>query len=218
MAIVVSHLHFSIPSFKSNSTVLMAETFIATIGVTLFFFLFLSGYSLFFKRPRFSTLGDLWTYLRKGLLRIYPLYWLALVFTMLMHSYGITSGWLSDMDVGQPVLTVLGVQILLSSSFTLVPFWFVSAIVIFYLLFPIIIFATSKIQRPFTFSASAVSLVIFVLMLAMSALTDEIDERLLIYYWPQRCLSPSPRSFRHRSETRSHRYCRHTFPISSPWS
>ena len=42
----------------------MAETFIATIGVTLFLFLFLSGYSLMLKRPRFSTLGDLWTYLR----------------------------------------------------------------------------------------------------------------------------------------------------------
>lgn len=159
----------------------MAETFIATIGLTLFFFL--SGYSLMLKRPGFSTLGDLWTYLRKRLLRIYPLYWLALVFTMLMHSYGITSGWLSDMDVGQLVLTVLGVQILLSSSFTLVPFWFVSAIVIFYLLFPIIIFATSKIQRPFTFSASAVSLVIFIVLLVVSALTNEIDERLLIYYW-----------------------------------
>ena len=88
----------------------MAETFIATIGLTLFFFL--SGYSLMLKEPRFSTLGDLWAYLRKRLLRIYPLYWLALVFTMVLHSYGFTSGWLSDMDAGQLVLTILGLQIL----------------------------------------------------------------------------------------------------------
>ncbi len=181
MAIVVSHLHFSIPSFKDNSTVLMAETFIATIGLTLFFFL--SGYSLMLKRPSFSTPGDLWTYLRKRLLRIYPLYWLALVFTMVMHSVGVTSGWMSDMDAGQLVLTILGIQILLSSSFTLVPFWFVSAILVYYLLFPIIIFAASRIRMSFRFSASVVGLIIFALLLAVSASTSEVDDRLIIYYW-----------------------------------
>ncbi len=181
VAIVVSHLHFSIPSFQESSTILMAESFIATIGLTLFFLL--SGYSLMLKRPEFRTASDLRTFFKKRLLRIYPLYWLAIGFTLLMHSYGFTSGWVTNMDVGQLVLTLLGLQIIFSSTFTLVPFWFVSAIVVFYLLFPLLIYVSGRMRFSFTLSVTAVSAVIFAILLAISAITDEIDDRLLIYFW-----------------------------------
>ena len=177
IAIVVSHIHGIIPIFQDSSTIMMIELIISVCGLSLFFFL--SGYSLMIKKPEFNDFDDLKFYLARRFLRIYPLYWVYLLVTFIVYPIDIVN-WTT---ISQQLINISGLQMFLAPQFSEPTTWFVGAIIIFYLLFPVIIFFARKITRTRTVSILMVSLTIFIALIAIRTIFNLIDFRVIIYFW-----------------------------------
>lgn len=172
LGIVAGHIQFHVPGFENSNIVGMIELPISVCGLSLFFFL--SGYSLMIKKPEFNRFNDWKSYSIKRMTRIYPLYWLALSVTFIIQP-----GTYSEFTVLQLLMNISGLQILFPDPIV----WFVSAILLFYFLFPFFIFFAKKIARPYTVSIFLVTLVIFIVLVVARIALISIDDRVFIYYW-----------------------------------
>jgi peptidoglycan/LPS O-acetylase OafA/YrhL len=187
LAIVVAHVLEIVPAFASVSWLLTLSVWIGVTGLSIFFFT--SGYSLMIKKPIFDRPGDILMFLRKRFVRIYPLYWVALIVATIVISSGQSVKnlfTLTDLTALQQMLTISGLQVLFYPK--LVPdlslLWFVSVIVIFYLFFPVLIYLADRARLSFTRSLFLVALVIFVVLVAVSLITGAVGlNQVYIYYW-----------------------------------
>ena len=174
IAILIGHLRQYLSIEATTLSTSVASTF-TYFGLSLF--IFVSGYSLMIKRPSFDHLNDLKKYLIKRVSRIYPLYWIVLVLLLVFDA-------LPNSDLLGNIIIFSGFQILVYPVLvqnTL--YWFVSAIVVFYLMFPVILYAAQKMRRRFDASVLAVSTVLFLGLVAINVVFGTIDISIFLYYW-----------------------------------
>ena len=152
----------------------IAESF-SFFGLSLF--IFISGYSLMIKKPSFNSLGELRKYLVKRILRIYPLYWIVLFILLIFDG-------LPRSDILTIIINISGFQILFYPGIIQYSFyWFVSAIIVFYLLFPVILYGAHRIGKQFELSVFLVSFIIFIGLLSINLVFGTIDLAIFMYYW-----------------------------------
>lgn len=178
MAIVVCHLRFVIPAFNTP-TILSLEVSSAACGLSLFFLL--SGYSLMLKERDFNTFDDIKGFYKNRVTRIFPLYWTAIIVAFIFQP-----SWYpgyADFSSLQHVLTIAGLQILFTPNLFPNPvLWFVSAIFLLYLLFPIIIIIAKKLNITFVRSILLSGLIVFIIFVFLTFIMS-IDYRFFAYYW-----------------------------------
>jgi peptidoglycan/LPS O-acetylase OafA/YrhL len=111
------------------------------IGLSLFFFM--SGFLLQYSYGVIENRADLYTFFRKRITRIYPLYWIFALIIIAVYRLSVLNS----------VVYLAGIQALLYPKFvdTLI-YPFISTILIFYLLFPIINHYSTTVRKLLTIS------------------------------------------------------------------
>ena len=159
--ILFSHFPYFLPTVKFSQEL----NLLAWGGVALF--LFISGYVLHLNHPSFPQRNSLADFYKKRVLRIFPLYWLALVLTF---------------AIGAPLtrrisfVTVLGLQGFLSPRFgtdLMTYYWFIGVIVVYYTIYPLITaLASDTLTLPAPMDSSvfkfAIMLIVPFLILAVA--------------------------------------------------
>ncbi|VXD20389.1 putative Predicted acyltransferase 3 [Planktothrix serta PCC 8927] len=134
-------------------------------------FTFVSGYLINLKRERFKDLNSALKFLYKKFLRIFPLYYLALITFIYMDKI------FSPLKIA---IHILGLQLLFSSSNfqPIKTLWFIGLILIYYCLFIVINFRNIiPIYRIFI-------IILFPIVLGgLSVVFGVTDLRLILYYW-----------------------------------
>jgi len=187
LAIVVCHLHGVVSSIGRVNLFNVLSTYISIIGLSIFFFT--SGYSLMLKSPTFDHIGDVIEFFKKRFIRIYPLFWFALVISTVVISSGTYVPFLFSMTkltLLQQLLALSGVSGVLYPAFmpSIELFWFVSAIMMFYLFFPILIHSAEVMSMGFTKSVILTASVIFSAMIALRLTFGVLGlDEFFIYYW-----------------------------------
>lgn len=131
--------------------------------VFLSIFVFISGYLLARNNPLISNRAEVMLFAKKRFLRLYPLYFFALLLFWIC----------SFMSVKSLLVHALLLNILIGRSIPTL--WFISMICCYYLLFPVIVLGYS-LKRTFLISGLAVA----ALWLLHTA-TGLIDMRLIVY-------------------------------------
>jgi peptidoglycan/LPS O-acetylase OafA/YrhL len=177
LMIVASHLSYYFHSnlFGWNNVL---GTYLVLFGLGTFFFL--SGFVLGYNNRKFNAWSDVASFFKKRLLRIYPLYLVALAFAVgafiLLPSQSHFS--LSSLQV---LIYALGLQGLLAPRY--VPdfymFWFVGVILLCYLTYPLMMrYGSNNKVRLLLISAA-----IFALFLAIRLSFGIVDTRFFLYYF-----------------------------------
>lgn len=127
--------HNPVLNNKVLLTAKISNIYIGDFGVSLFFII--SGAALMHVYQEKINIKD---YVRKRVLAIYPLFWLAFLMAFLSQFF-ITKGVNRSISLWKLVFTILGLDGYLSfltPTFYLVGEWFLGFIIIFYIIFPIL--------------------------------------------------------------------------------
>lgn len=159
--------------------------FFAQIGLGLF--IFISGYLIYYNNNCITSVKDVLFFYKKRVLRIFPLYWIALaVFTLTFSVYPhILSPQFIYPDAStlfsfhNLMIHILGMQILLSPIYSTPIFtlYFIGVIITFYLIYPILILF-SKTTSHFLL----ISIFIFLSSALISSVFGIIDEAFFNFY------------------------------------
>ncbi len=146
------------------------------IDVALGGFTFLSGFGLFLQKNNrgINDKDKLFTFVKKRLLRIFPLYWIALILFLIFFEF------YSGMDNFYLLAHVFGMQILVAPLYgsPIWTLWFIGIIVIYYLVFIVFSYLeTSKKIIP-------ASLAIFFVVIFLHFNFNLIELRFFVYYLP----------------------------------
>jgi peptidoglycan/LPS O-acetylase OafA/YrhL len=166
------------------------STYFASFGIALF--VFVSGYSLYLNNNSINSFEDILKFYKKRLLRIFPLYWLALIsfiiiFWFLVPIYApsqIVNSYQSELNsyftIGNMAITFFGLEIFLSPEYATPIFtlWYIGLILIFYFLFPILI-RWSKNSKELIFH----SILVLIFFLILRFLFNIIDIRFFNFYF-----------------------------------
>ncbi|MFW9969795.1 MAG: acyltransferase family protein [Candidatus Odinarchaeota archaeon] len=110
------------------------------IDVAMGSFVFLSGFGLYLNKNNrnINNTKKLFGFLKKRFLRIFPLYWIALILFIIFFGY-----W--DMGFFYILAHIFGLQIIVSLTYgwAIWTLWFIGIIVIYYLIFIILSFTGS---------------------------------------------------------------------------
>jgi Predicted acyltransferases len=133
--IVFSHLHFFADLGMYNFPLLTISSYLSWIGLGIFFFV--SGFGLYNKNKDIDNLASFY---KRRLLRIYPLYWFAILvfafYEFFLGSFPMFT--LKSLSPYMLAITVAGIQ-------GFVPnypgglLWFVGVIIMFYIIYPLLI-------------------------------------------------------------------------------
>jgi peptidoglycan/LPS O-acetylase OafA/YrhL len=120
-----------------------ADHFLYLFGLALFFFV--SGFVLYYNYGSIET-KDMVTFFKNRLIRIYPLYWLSIIAVLLLQAFHIEMFDIFWASPGDLLIQIIGLQGILAPRFVDRPptLWFVGVILIFYLLFPLMIYLSNK--------------------------------------------------------------------------
>lgn len=153
--------------------------YLVLFGLSLFFFL--SGFVLYYSHDGIETTADALAFWKKRVIRIYPLYWLALVSVFVLETYHIEANLpnLIGVSFSSMLMQLLGLQALLAPRFInpVTTGWFVGVILIFYLIYPLMVYH-SRDGANLILASCAVLLPFVVMRLAF----DIIDFRFFMYY------------------------------------
>ena len=146
------------------------------IDVALGSFTFLSGFGLFLQKNNrgINSIDKLNTFVKKRILRIFPLYWIALVLFLFFFEF------YSGMDLIYLVAHVFGMQILVAPLYSspIWTIWFIGLIILYYLIFVVLSYMeTSKKIIP-------VSLGIFIIALFLHFNFNLVEYRFFVYFLP----------------------------------
>ncbi|BAU65643.1 putative acyltransferase [Stanieria sp. NIES-3757] len=114
-------------------------TKIGFAGVDIFFLL--SGFHIGYKLIKSNT-SSWWTWLNQRVIRIYPTYWLAIVFSILV--YLISNYSFKSINFSDWILIFSGFPSYERFKLINPGFWFVSVIIQAYLVMPLLLFSTNK--------------------------------------------------------------------------
>lgn len=143
------------------------------LGNGLFFFI--SGYLIYLNNPVIASKADILKFYRKRLLRIFPLYILAL---LLYVGIWTINGTILEYSIYEVVGLFLGLQ---GIFYPVIPdvLWFIGTILIYYLLYPIIVyFSKNKISKYILFSIIAIGILV-----VLKVITGVFDGRVFAYYF-----------------------------------
>jgi peptidoglycan/LPS O-acetylase OafA/YrhL len=147
--------------------------------VGLVLFTFVSGYALQLTYPALDSKTELTRFFKRRFVRIFPLYWIALLVNLVFFSLGSVNGYHIDLPLSALVIHVTAMQVLLSPRFTsLYYLWFVGFIVILYLLYPLLQLFSGSLK-----ALLAVSSATFLAFIGLRLLAGIVDERFFLYYW-----------------------------------
>jgi peptidoglycan/LPS O-acetylase OafA/YrhL len=111
------------------------------IGVWLF--IFASGCSLAVSDTEFSSLSEVKSFYKKRFIRIYPSYWVALLFNLLIFNWLVPTLTITDL-----VRWFSGFQAFFATTAETwkinVTYWFIGLIISLYLLYPLLLYAVKK--------------------------------------------------------------------------
>lgn len=172
--IVLSHLHFYL-SYPDALNAL--EPYAGEFGTCLF--IFASGYTLYINNRNIRSIGDIAAFYKKRVARIVPLYWVAiLVFALFfgyLHFYAMDQAN-ADYSPAGIAINLLGLQAILGHE---VPtMWFISVILIYYLLYPLIVFFA---RRPGGILAASIAAILPLVLLRLAFAT--VHYYLFLYYF-----------------------------------
>ncbi len=165
LLVVLSH----ILSIKSLDAV---RGYLGIMGLGIFFFV--SGYLLVANESSVSKKNAI-DYFKRRSLRIYPLYWVALILTILLS-------WLLEnnlFDWRTIIAYLCGLQSVFVPRYMveISSYWFIGTILIYYLLFPLITRAKK------TFSMLLISISIFVFLMLIRVFAGLFDGRVFEYFF-----------------------------------
>lgn len=145
-------------------------------------FIFISGYLLYYNNPSINSFQDIFSFYKKRLLRIFPLYWVALIAYILIFSV-----YASKLDSGfvfpnarnafgsfNMLVHFLGLQIVLAPAYAspMLTLYFIGLIIALYTVYPFIIKFSSNSKRLLFVSST-----IFFVLLFLSRILNIIDVR-----------------------------------------
>lgn len=138
-------------------------------GIALSLFVFISGYFITVSLYSFHTREDVFAWLRKRFIRLYPLY-LASTFLYVVYYF-------HDLNIRMTIAQILSVNMLISPWFgeSFRTIWFVSMLVLYYLFFAVS-FYKGKEWFPYIKLGA-----IFVLLIILRLLFGLVEDRLLLY-------------------------------------
>ncbi|MCM1567450.1 MAG: acyltransferase [Dehalobacter sp.] len=119
------------------------EPYLRTVGLGLFFFV--SGYVLYHNNSKFDGISDIIKFYRKRVIRIFPLYWLAILSYVIVFGYLKYFYWISpdsNFSFTTIIINLLGLQGILRPGLPIM--WFISVILIFYIMYPIILYISKN--------------------------------------------------------------------------
>jgi peptidoglycan/LPS O-acetylase OafA/YrhL len=169
--IVLSHLNAYVtdPAFVQMFRVINYGFPLFLFGLSLFFFV--SGFTLYYNSAVVSNRKDAMGFLKKRVVRIYPLYWGAIA-TFFVLGIG---DWPNRSSV---IIQICGAQGLLAPRFMeSVTLWFIGVILLYYLLY--IVFAGLSYNSKYMFSAILGFLFFFAIL---RAAFNIVDFRFFLYY------------------------------------
>lgn len=112
------------------------------LGNALFFFI--SGYLIYLNNSKIGSIRDIFSFYKKRLVRIYPLYIFAIVcFIIVSYFVGdvIVLGNISEYSLMEIIISLLGLQMVflnqMSGSLLL---WFIGMIIVYYLIYPVVMY------------------------------------------------------------------------------
>jgi peptidoglycan/LPS O-acetylase OafA/YrhL len=136
-------------------------TFLGAVGVILFFFI--SGFLISKIVP--ETQRSIINSFKGRLIRIGPLFWIALLLTAILFSLNIYQGyWIKNFDLYNVFLNGLFL-INFTPNYDIPPFWFVSALVLFNLTYLVLRYI---FKNPFYFALSSLGVFFLFLTLEMA--------------------------------------------------
>ena len=171
LTIIIIIWVFHISNYSSVDYISNEFDFILYISLGII--IYISGYFLSKHNPNLDTKEKVMTFARKRLLRIYPLYLIALLLFILTY----------DMDTFEILSHVFLVNTIIGNSVETL--WFVSMICLFYFLFPLIVYYSS-IKKVILRSLIIFFLFNLLILFSFGNMTDhfiKINYRLIIF-WP----------------------------------
>ncbi|MDD5398940.1 MAG: acyltransferase family protein, partial [Dehalococcoidia bacterium] len=165
LLVVLSHI-------LSMESIDAVRGYLGIMGLGIFFFV--SGY-LLLSSEKPSTGHNTISFIKKRFVRIYPLYWLALILTILLS-------WLLEnnlFDWRTIAVYFLGLQSVFVPRYMveISSYWFIGTILIYYLLFPLITFG-NKIS-----SILLIGVSVFVFLIVIRVFTGLFDGRVFEYFF-----------------------------------
>ena len=144
------------------------------IYVSMGSFVFVSGFGLYLNpnNRRINSVKKLTTFLKKRFIRVFPLYWIAIVLFLFFVGY-------STIDPLYLLFHFLGMQIIVAPNFgpPMLTLWFIGIIVIYYLIY-IVLNSLGSIKR--IIPASVAILFLFVFLKGFFGL---VEYRFFLYYF-----------------------------------
>jgi len=117
----------------------ISSLYLGVLGNGLFFFI--SGYLIYLNNNSINSKADIIHFYKKRLLRIYPLYIVAVIVHVIITT--LISG--SSYNSFEVIVSMLGLQMVFYPKFITYPFlWFIGMILIYYLIYPLIIYFSQK--------------------------------------------------------------------------
>ena len=147
------------------------------IGLSIFFFV--SGFLLSQSDSVISSLQDIKKFYRKKFIRIYPLYWVALASLIIIFGLlKIDQGHVNPYNFSPDTLLLhfSGLQGIFPYN-SIQSMWFVGVIIVFYLLYPIIVYLSKDFFRMF-----AVSSCILIILAGLHFFSGLIYINALVYF------------------------------------
>lgn len=112
--------------------------------IGLWLFIFASGCSLALNDTKFSNLSEVKNFYKKRLIRIYPPYWVSLLFSLLIFNWVIPSLTIADFvrwfSGFQAFFATTSIEITKIN----ITYWFIGLIISLYLLYPLLLYAVKK--------------------------------------------------------------------------
>lgn len=132
---------------------------IGVIGNGIFFFA--SGYLLYMSNNKESKL-NITEFMKKRIKRIFPLYWIALILTIILI-YILDLPW-GKPDVLDIIVNFSGLQIIFAPKYIsiITIFWFVSALFVYYIIYAFIVRKTQKSSEIFIYSTFIISILLMI--------------------------------------------------------
>jgi peptidoglycan/LPS O-acetylase OafA/YrhL len=173
LLILAAHL----PSYLSAPDLGAKEPYLVIPGLSVF--VFISGLALDLGRRRVRTGREILDFVRRRILRIYPLYVPALLaFIGLFHYAGLHHRADFDPVLQKAVIHLLGAQVLAAPRVTpLFTLWFIGAVVMYYFVYIFVARFLPTIPR-----ALAGAALLLVPLAAVRLLAGLIDDRFFFYY------------------------------------
>jgi peptidoglycan/LPS O-acetylase OafA/YrhL len=158
--IVFSHLDNYISNYETIQIDQLGVGFVSLSGLSIFFFI--SGFLLSQTDSVIHSKKDIKKFYMKKFIRIFPLYWVAL--TSLIFIFGILQinpGHVSSYNFSlyNLLLHFFGLQGIFPYN-SIQSMWFVGVIILFYLLYPIIIYFSKNLIEIFVISSFILFLIV----------------------------------------------------------